>query len=71
MNCISWNCCGLGKSRAVLAHTEMVMKNSPSIVFLMETKSKDKFLINLCHRLELENLFIVPQNNTSGGLALY
>ena len=37
----------------------------------METKAKDKFLKNLCRKLDLKNLFIVPCNNTGGGLALY
>ena len=49
----------------------MVKKHSPQFVFLMETKAKDKFLKNLCHKLDLKNLFIVPCNNTDGGLALY
>ena len=49
----------------------MVKKHSPQFVFLMETKAKDKFLKNLCRKLDLKNLFIVPRNNTGGGLALY
>ena len=49
----------------------MVKKHSPQFVFLMETKAKDKFLENLCRKLDLKNLFIVPRNNTDGGLALY
>ena len=49
----------------------MVKKHSPRFVFLMETRAKDKFLKNLCRKLELKNLFIVPRNNTGGGLALY
>ena len=49
----------------------MVKKHSPQFVFLMETKAKDKFLKNLCCKLDLKNLFIVPRNNTGGGLALY
>ena len=49
----------------------MVKKHSPQFMFLMETKAKDKFLKNLCRKLDLKNLFIVPRNNTGGGLALY
>ena len=40
-------------------------------VFLMETRAKDKFLKNLCRKLDFKNIFIVPRNNTGGGLALY
>lgn len=57
-----------GKSHAVLELTELVKKHSPSIVFLTKTKLKDKFLKNLCQKLQLENLFLVPRNNTGGGL---
>lgn len=70
MNCISWNCHGLGKSRAVLKLTEMVKKYSPNMVFLMETRSKERYLKNLCRKLDMENLFIVPRHNTRGSLAL-
>ena len=71
MNCISWNCRGLGKSRAILELTEMVKKYYPNMVFLMETRSKERYLKNLCRKLDMENLFIVPRHNTGGGLALY
>jgi len=71
MNCISWNCCGLGKSHAVLELTEMVKKYSPNMVFLMETRSKEGYLKNLCRKIHMENLFIVPHHNTGCGLALY
>nr|XP_023891885.1 uncharacterized protein LOC112003894 [Quercus suber]XP_023929367.1 uncharacterized protein LOC112040706 [Quercus suber] len=71
MNGLSWNCRGLGRPRAVLELTDLVKKHSPQFVFLMETRAKDKFLKNLCRKLDLKNLFIVPRNNTGGGLALY
>ena len=71
MNCISWNCRGLGRPRAVLELTEMVKKYSPSIIFLMETRSKICRLKNLRSKLKVENVHIVPRHNTGGGLALY
>lgn len=67
MNCISWNCCGLGQSRAILELMELVQKYSPSIIFLMETRSKESFLKKLCSKLHIENVFIVPRTNTRGG----
>lgn len=66
MNYICWNCRGLDQSRLEL--TELVQKYSPLIIFLMETRSKEIFLKKLCSKLHLENLFIVPQTNTGGGL---
>ena len=71
MNCLSWNCHGLGQSRAVLELIDLVKNHSPSILFLMETKSKDHNLKKLCLKRHLENVFIEPRVNTSGGLALY
>ena len=71
MNCISWNCCGLGQACTVLKLTEMVKKQSPTIIFLMETRSKESFLKNLWSKLGLDNVHIVPRLNTGGGLALY
>ena len=49
----------------------MVKKYTPSIVFLMETKSREGYLKKLFAKLHLENVFIVPRINTGGGLALY
>lgn len=71
MNCISWNRCGLGRSHAVLELAEMVKKHSPSIVFLMKTKSKDSSLKNFHSKLNMENVHIVPWHNIEGGLALF
>ena len=71
MNCISWNCRGMGRPRAVRELTKLVKKHSPTIVFLMETKAKDSFIKNLCSKLQLENVHVVPRQNTGGGLALF
>ena len=46
-------------------------KKSPSIIFLMETKSKEQYLKKLCLKLNLENVHIKPRVNAGGGLALY
>ena len=71
MNYLNWNCRGLGQSQAALELTNLVKKHFPSILFLMETKSKDHNLKKLCSKLHVENVFIETQINTSGGLALY
>ena len=71
MSCINWNCHGLGQPRVVLELTELVKKKSPSIIFLMETKSKEQYLKKLCSKLKLENVHIEPRVNASGGLTLY
>ena len=71
MNYLNWNCRGLGQSQAALELTNLVKKHFPSILFLMETKSKDHNLKKLCSKLHLENVFIKTRINTGGGLALY
>ena len=38
MNCLSWNCRGIGNSRTVRALHSLVQQYNPNIVFLMETK---------------------------------
>ena len=48
-----------------------VKKHSPSIVFLMKTRSKDSSLKNFHSKLNMENVHIVPWHNTGGGLALF
>ena len=49
----------------------MVRKYSPTIVFLMETKSKDTYVKKLRAKLQLDNVHIVSRFNTGGGLALF
>lgn len=46
-------------------------KQSPSIVFLMETKANDSYVKNLKAKLHLVNVHIVSGHNTSGGFALF
>ena len=48
----------------------MVKVKGPSLVFLMETEKKKSYLEKLRCRLKFDNLFIVPQRNLSGSLAL-
>ena len=46
-------------------------KHSPSIVFLMETKTNDEYVKNLTSKLHLDNVHIVPRHNTRCMLALF
>ena len=71
MNCLSWNCRGLGQSQAIRELTDLVNSKTSSIVFIMETCSTKKFLECLLCDLKQDNLFIVPRVNTRGGLALF
>ena len=44
MNLLSWNCRGLGNLWTVNALKEVVKKEDPKIVFLMETKLNEDWV---------------------------
>ncbi|KAF2313872.1 hypothetical protein GH714_018475 [Hevea brasiliensis] len=62
---------GLGQPQAVLALRELIAKHSPSIVFLMETKRKRKYLESVRRQLGFTNEFYVDPYGLLGGLALW
>ena len=70
MNSLSWNCRGLGNLRSVRALQDMVCRWKPKIVFLMETKSKIKWMEKIKNRIDFGNGLIVPNKGRSGGVAL-
>jgi len=74
MIALSWNCRGLGNPRAVRTLKELVHKEVPNVVFLIETKLPDfKFdfkldrIRRLCH---FDSCFAVSSRGKSGGLAM-
>ncbi|KAF2300934.1 hypothetical protein GH714_018432 [Hevea brasiliensis] len=62
---------GLGQPQAVRALRELIVKHSPSIVFLMETKKKRKYLESVRRKLGFTNEFYVDPCGLSWGLALW
>ena len=70
MNCLSWNCRGLGNHRRVRELSDLVKAKGPRVIFLMETRKKKSYLERLRCRLKFDNMFIVPRRNLGGGLAL-
>ena len=70
MNLLSWNCRGLGNFRTVNALKEIIKKEPPKIVFLMETKSNKEWMVMVRDKCEFKNGFFVDSNGASGGLAL-
>ena len=71
MNCLSWNCHGLGNPQIEDELVALVTVKDPKIVFLMETKAKKYILERVGSRIQFTNLFVVPRVNTGGGLALF
>jgi hypothetical protein len=67
MNCIVWNCCGLGNPRTVQELAQMVRDKDPSAVFLIETWADEPQLELLRIQLHFANKLVVPRRNRGGG----
>lgn len=70
MNILSYNCRGLGKARAVVRLTNLVRREDPKVVFLMETRCDKKRMEEVRVRLGFSNCFTVECRGKSGGLCL-
>lgn len=70
MKILSWNCRGLGNSRAVRALGDLVKSRKPNILFLIETLSTSDRIKKLSSKLGYDNVWIIDCIGRSGGLAL-
>ena len=71
MNCIVWNCRGLGNPRTVQELTELVRTKDPEAVFVIETwLDADKLEMIRC-KLSFANKLVVPRRNRGGGIVLF
>ena len=70
MKIFSLNCCGLGNPETVGELHNMVRKEDPKIVFLMETRLPFRKLELLRVRLGMQGRFGVARQGYGGGLAL-
>jgi len=70
MNCLIWNVRGMGNPRTFKALKRVVGKYSPSLVFLMETKTYGNTYDKVKSILEFDGGFFVDSIGKSGGLAL-
>lgn len=66
----SWNCRGLGNPRAVRALKELIKRERPKILFLMETKRNKSEWDQLKVKLKCKKCFVVDCGGCSGGLAM-
>ena len=60
MSAIAWNCQGLGNPEAVGALQKAVLKEDPTLVFLMETKFNVEEMVDIKRKLERIQGMIVP-----------
>lgn len=71
MNCIIWNCRGLGNPRSVQELTEIVRSKDPEAMFVIETwLDADRLEKIRCH-LSFANKLVVPHQNRGGGMVLF
>ena len=70
MIAISWNCQGLGNPQTVRDLRRMVKVKRPTLVFMMETKLRQRKMEKIRCSLGFHNLFVVDSIGKSGGLAL-
>ncbi|KAL3820475.1 hypothetical protein ACJIZ3_006380 [Penstemon smallii] len=69
MNCLAWNCQGLGGSSAVHYLELHIRVQNPQIVFLSETKAKNRKIDFLKSKFDMHGV-CVDSRGKSGGLAL-
>lgn len=68
---ILWNCQGLGSDLTVRALREMIRKYRPTVVFLMETKSRNNRMERVRRSCNYQHGFCIPPIGTAGGLCLW
>ena len=61
---------GLRNPRTINALANVVNKEEPIVVFLMETKLKKDWLELIKEKCKMKNCFVVPSIGNSGGLIL-
>ncbi|XP_042939562.1 uncharacterized protein LOC122274604 [Carya illinoinensis] len=70
MNCLAWNCRGLGNPRTVRELHFLVKEKVPRMIFLSETKCKRNKAEKVRNRLGYECSFVVDSIGRSGGLVM-
>ncbi|KAG5517160.1 hypothetical protein RHGRI_037799 [Rhododendron griersonianum] len=68
---LTWNCQGAGRPLTSQALGDMVRKNRPSILFLMETKNNKVKMETIRVKLGFDSGVYVDPEGLSGGLALW
>ena len=71
MRFLSWNCQGLGVALTIKNLKEVCKKHNPQLVFLMETKQKEKTVSKLRRRCGFDEEWIINPVGLSGGLAIW
>ncbi|KAL9141797.1 hypothetical protein ABFS82_14G128000 [Erythranthe guttata] len=70
MNCVFWNCQGLGVALTIHTIGEILRKHNPNLLFLSETKATSSFVNRLKTKWNLFGLS-VDKVGQAGGLAIF
>ncbi|XP_065630503.1 uncharacterized protein LOC136067946 [Quercus suber] len=71
MNCLVWNCCGLGNLRTGKELGDMIQAKDPFVVFLVETLADEARLDTVQQSIDYEHKWVVPKEGRGGGLVLF
>ena len=71
MNCLVWNCHGLGNLRTGKELGDLIWAKDPSVLFIVETWVDEAKLITVMRNFDYEHKWIVPREGRGGGLALF
>ena len=71
MNCLIWNCRGLGNLRTRKELGDIIWAKDPSIVFIVETLADDARLDMIQANLDFEHKWVVPRVGHGAGLVLF
>ncbi|XP_073051725.1 uncharacterized protein [Primulina eburnea] len=67
---LSWNCRGLGHSRAIPSLRDLARVYKPDVIFLFETLAHSQKLEDIRVLLGFENVFAVDRIGRSGGIGV-
>ncbi|KAL0010115.1 hypothetical protein SO802_005223 [Lithocarpus litseifolius] len=71
MNCLVWNCRGLGNLRTGKELGDLIWPKDPSVVFLAETLAEEARLDTVQRSIDYEHKWVVPKEGRGGGLVLF
>ena len=71
MNCLAWNCRGLGNLRTRKELVEIIRAKDPFVVFLAETLTDEARLNTVQRNIEFNHRWVVQREGRGGGLVLF
>ena len=71
MNCLAWNCRGLGNLRTRKELVEIIRAKDPFVVFLAETLTDEARLNTVQRNIEVDHRWVVQREGRGGGLVLF